>query len=463
MSIDRVSSSSQSAPEQGSRTSSSDTHRVERGDTLTELAQRYNTTVSAFMKANPQLRDADRIFAGETLNVPNARDRASSTETVRIERGDTLTELAQRNNTTVDAIMKANPKIRDPDRIFAGDTLKVPSGGSAGQGPSGSGGATPGAGGAAPTAPTGRPGEPVAQSNRAKEAMDYFVGQGWTRAQAAGIVANLQAESGFKADAVGDGGRAYGIAQWHPDRQANFQKFTGHSIKGSSFEEQLKFVQHELTHTESAAGNRLKSATSARDAGAAVSRYYERPADREGEASRRGERAEQILSGYRPTPSTPSAPAPGGSPQPSGSLVKPVDAKLKPGSEFGNADPEGARDARGGRHHAGKDWFAPAGTAVRAPVDGKIVEVRPSTDRSGQVFGGTVKVEASDGKVWVFRHVDPANLRVGQKVDAGTQIARVTDWTGGPDHTHIELWKTLAGGYKYENMIDPMSVLKRFG
>ena len=46
---------------------------------------------------------------------------------------------------------------------------------------------------------------------------------GWNQAQATGIAANIQAESNFKPDASGDGGKAYGIAQWHPDRQQEFQ------------------------------------------------------------------------------------------------------------------------------------------------------------------------------------------------------------------------------------------------
>lgn len=143
-------------------------------------------------------------------------------------------------------------------------------------------------------------------------------------------------------------------------------------------------------------------------------------------------------------------------------LVKPLDAKLTSISEFGVSDPEGAPANNGNRYHAGKDWFAPAGTKVKSPIDGKIVEVRPSTGNSGQVFGGTVKVQGKDGKVWVFRHVNPADVHVGQQVQAGKTIARVTDWTGGPDHTHVELWKTLSGGYDFENMIDPMKYLKRF-
>src|SRR5260363_90445 len=48
--------------------------------------------------------------------------------------------------------------------------------------------------------------------------------QGWTHKQAAGIVANLKIESGLNPKAVGDGGKAYGIAQWHPPRQAEFRR-----------------------------------------------------------------------------------------------------------------------------------------------------------------------------------------------------------------------------------------------
>jgi murein DD-endopeptidase MepM/ murein hydrolase activator NlpD len=145
----------------------------------------------------------------------------------------------------------------------------------------------------------------------------------------------------------------------------------------------------------------------------------------------------------------------------SGGLVKPVDAPLTRGSEFGVRDPEGAPDRNGVTYHAAKDWFAPAGTTVRAPVDGVVLEVKPTRGNSGQVFGGAVYVQGEDGRVWVFRHVDP-NIKVGDRVSAGDPIARVTDWTDGSDHTHVELWKTYAGGYNYENMIDPMSELGAF-
>lgn len=126
----------------------------------------------------------------------------------------------------------------------------------------------------------------------------YFTSQGWTEEQASGIAANLSAESNFKPSAYGDAGRAYGIAQWHGDRQQEFQKQYGKSIHGSSLEEQLAFVQYELTQgNEVSAGRKLKAASTAREAGQIVSKHYERPAKQEWDAQRRGELAVMLSTG----------------------------------------------------------------------------------------------------------------------------------------------------------------------
>ncbi len=148
-----------------------------------------------------------------------------------------------------------------------------------------------------PSAPATPKAAPAASGNA--DAVAYFQSQGWTEAQAIGLAANIQRESAGKANAVGDGGKAYGLAQWHPDRQANFKKLFGKDIQGSTSAEQMAFIHHELTQgTEKKAGDRLKGATSAGDAAAIVSKYYERPGDREGEAEKRSKIA-TAMSGIR--------------------------------------------------------------------------------------------------------------------------------------------------------------------
>ena len=136
-------------------------------------------------------------------------------------------------------------------------------------------------------------------------------------------------------------------------------------------------------------------------------------------------------------------------------VVRPLSTSTGRWSEFRIPDAEGAPADDGRRYHAAKDWFAPGGTPVRAPVDGTVVEAKVRRTNTGQVFGGTVKIQGADGRVWVFRHVDP-NVAIGAAVRAGQVVAAVTPWRDGSPHAHIELWKTLAGGYDYENMVDPM-------
>lgn len=127
------------------------------------------------------------------------------------------------------------------------------------------------------------------------DVMKYFMAQGWTKQQAAGIAANIQRESGFNPGASGDGGKAYGLGQWHPDRQKTFAALYGHSIQQSTFDEQLSFYNWELNNSEKGAGNALKGATTAAQAAGIVSSQFERPGDVAGEIAQRGRIADQIF------------------------------------------------------------------------------------------------------------------------------------------------------------------------
>jgi len=145
------------------------------------------------------------------------------------------------------------------------------------------------------SAPKALPGKADAKSM----AMAFFQKAGWTKEQASGLVANLMAESKLNPGAVGDNGTAFGIAQWHPDRQANFAKWSGKDIRQSTLQDQLAFVVHELTKgSEWRAGKMLRIADNAQRAGEIVSRYYERPGlteeIRAREAASRGAAAAQI-------------------------------------------------------------------------------------------------------------------------------------------------------------------------
>jgi murein DD-endopeptidase MepM/ murein hydrolase activator NlpD len=140
-------------------------------------------------------------------------------------------------------------------------------------------------------------------------------------------------------------------------------------------------------------------------------------------------------------------------------IVLPLAPPVPRFSEFKLVEPEGAPDKHGVKHHAGLDWRAPTGAVIRAPVAGRIIEAKRTNDTSGQVFGGTVKIEAGDRKVWIFRHVVPS-VNVGERVTGGQPVAAVSRWDDGPEHAHIEIRKTNAGGHVFENMLDPLPFFK---
>lgn len=126
-----------------------------------------------------------------------------------------------------------------------------------------------------------------------EKAVSFFMNNGWSREQSIGIASNLNDESKFNPRSVGDSGSAVGIGQWHEDRQAEFKKQFGKNIGDASLEEQLQFVQFELTRgAEQFAGAMIRKAGSPSSAAAAVSRFYERPRGGDATAASRGDRAQ---------------------------------------------------------------------------------------------------------------------------------------------------------------------------
>lgn len=156
-------------------------------------------------------------------------------------------------------------------------------------------------------------GQTPTEQARIDRAMTFFMEQGWSRAQAAGIVGNLWAESRVKHDqAQHGGGPGYGLAQWEGPRQASFAQWAGHDIHDSTMQEQLEFIQWELTNTERGAGNALRDATTVDQAARIVMTQYERPADQsEGAQRGRAAVAQDIHASAGGAPGSAPAPTPG--------------------------------------------------------------------------------------------------------------------------------------------------------
>jgi LysM repeat protein len=115
---------------------------------MAQVAHRYGISTADLASANG-LRTKSKLHKGQMLRVPNADptslafrpstshvssrkhhtasngDVFGGTRTVRIKKGDTLEEIAERHNTDVRTLRALND-LRPHEHIRAGGTLKVP-------------------------------------------------------------------------------------------------------------------------------------------------------------------------------------------------------------------------------------------------------------------------------------------------------------------------------------------------
>jgi LysM repeat protein len=59
---------------------------IKSGDTLSALAQKYGVTISELMKLNPQIKNANLIYAGDNLNIPDSFDTGAAEPPEVVER-----------------------------------------------------------------------------------------------------------------------------------------------------------------------------------------------------------------------------------------------------------------------------------------------------------------------------------------------------------------------------------------
>lgn len=119
---------------------------------------------------------------------------------------------------------------------------------------------------------------------RQQQAWDFFTSgdHPYTKEQAAGLIAALTMENNLDPEKLQEGGGGgYGIAQWNKIRSDIFQNLTKTPLKGTTFDQQLRYVKYELDHgVYKSVGDKLRNTSTAYDAGFLITRDYEAPRDR---------------------------------------------------------------------------------------------------------------------------------------------------------------------------------------
>ncbi|MGH7195722.1 MAG: phage tail tip lysozyme [Candidatus Saccharimonadales bacterium] len=272
--------------------------------------------------------------------------------------------------------------------------------------------------------------------NNPKDAYKFFVQNGYTPAQAAGIVGNLMQESGggVSPTAHTPGNPAYGIAQWQDARLVAMRTFVqGEGKNPSGLSGQLDYLLHELNGSESAAAQAVKATSTPKAAAVAFEQSYERagiPEIQNRIANAQlvfkkygGNAAGASSSGSAPTTST--APSSGCS---AGGSANAPGGCNNPFRDIKNLRPE--------RIDQGVDY---AGSGpVYAVCGGTITHL---SGDGGWNFGGAdsyivIKISggALDGKLSYMAEGCPPTVSIGQQVTSSTVICNLIN----PSSTGIE-------------------------
>lgn len=111
------------------------THTVKSGETLSAIAKDYGTTVGDIMRLNDMNVDS-KLLIGAKIKIPASGKKVVKTgekvvktdNTHTIQSGETLSQLAEKYGTTVGDIMRFNGMNAD-SKLIVGEKIKIPQSG----------------------------------------------------------------------------------------------------------------------------------------------------------------------------------------------------------------------------------------------------------------------------------------------------------------------------------------------
>ena len=124
----------------------------------------------------------------------------------------------------------------------------------------------------------------------------YLSQQGFNDAAICGILANIQHESNFNPNALGDNGTSYGICQWHNSRWDSLKSYCGsNGLDSTTIEGQMAYLMYELKEKYPSIYESMKNVPNteqgAYDAAYIWTVKFERPAGMEASGQKRGNTA----------------------------------------------------------------------------------------------------------------------------------------------------------------------------
>ncbi|OXM86833.1 LysM peptidoglycan-binding domain-containing protein [Paenibacillus rigui] len=105
-------------------------HMVKKGDTLYQIAQKYNVDLDALIALNTQIADPNVIDVGMKVKIPtNPKPVEPPSDYLYkhiVMQGDTLWKLGKAWNVPLNDMIEANPQLKNPSVLMTGETVYIP-------------------------------------------------------------------------------------------------------------------------------------------------------------------------------------------------------------------------------------------------------------------------------------------------------------------------------------------------
>ena len=115
-----------SAKANSDRSAKSNYHLIKSGESLSKISAQYNVTIRSLKRLNGL--SSNTVFLGQKIKLPlgigATPAKSVAAKKHKVKRGDTLSEIAERYGSSIKRIMAVN-KLRS-GTIQLGQTLKIP-------------------------------------------------------------------------------------------------------------------------------------------------------------------------------------------------------------------------------------------------------------------------------------------------------------------------------------------------
>ncbi|MCD1258229.1 LysM peptidoglycan-binding domain-containing protein [Paenibacillus athensensis] len=106
-------------------------HMVKQGDTLYGLGEKYRVSVEQIIALNPQIADPNRVELGTKVKIPSApKPVAPPAMEIAykhvVQQGDSLWKLGKAWDVPLQAMLQANPHLKNPNVLMTGDIVFIP-------------------------------------------------------------------------------------------------------------------------------------------------------------------------------------------------------------------------------------------------------------------------------------------------------------------------------------------------